>query len=88
MYSAIPLSALVLQKIVGHNTLFSYITLTLLDIEKLENESYLVDPYNGDLQNLGRITLFSGAKSILREDSRNLHAKLEKLGIDSDYYEY
>jgi epsilon-lactone hydrolase len=49
---------------------------------------YLLSPLNGDLKNLGEISVFMGSKDILAPDARRLKELAELNGIVLNYHEY
>jgi acetyl esterase/lipase len=49
---------------------------------------YLASPMYGDIEGLGKISLFTGTSDILYPDSKRFKEMAEKKGIDINYYEY
>ena len=62
--------------------------LTDLWRDDLPAENYWVSPIFGDLNGLGRISIFVGTHEILYLDSVALKEKLASLGVPYDYFEY
>ncbi len=49
---------------------------------------YLLSPINGEMDGLGKITVFIGTKDLLLADTRKLKAIMQEKGIEMNYYEY
>lgn len=54
----------------------------------LDNKSYLVSPMYGDLKGLGKITIITGSRDMLKPDCLLLSNKLDNLDINHNYIEY
>jgi len=52
------------------------------------SKHYLVSPIYGNLQNLGKISLFTGTNDILYPDAKKLKSIADEKGIKINYYEY
>ncbi|MGV8981620.1 alpha/beta hydrolase fold domain-containing protein [Clostridium sp.] len=49
---------------------------------------YLLSPINGQIEGLGKISIFIGTKDILVADTRKFKSITEEKGININYYEY
>lgn len=47
-----------------------------------------LSPLNGELDGLGRISVFIGSRDVLYADARRLHAKAQRCGVEIGYFEY
>lgn len=54
----------------------------------LDRSDPLVSPLGGDLEGLGRLSVFTGTADVLFSDARRLWFRLSRRGIDLDYFEY
>lgn len=52
------------------------------------SKHYLVSPIYGDIEGLGKISLFTGTNDILYPDARKLKSIADEKGIKINYYEY
>ncbi|BCZ49078.1 esterase [Clostridium gelidum] len=52
------------------------------------SKHYLVSPIYGDIEDLGKISLFTGTNDILYPDAKKLKIIAEQKGIKINYYEY
>lgn len=55
---------------------------------ELDVKDYRVSPINGDLRDLGHITIFTGTNEILNPDCHLLDERLDELAIAHNFYEY
>ncbi|ANE53426.1 alpha/beta hydrolase fold domain-containing protein [Flavisolibacter tropicus] len=51
-------------------------------------DHYLLSPINGDIEHLGKMTVFAGSKEILVADARKLKSLADSKGVDLTYFEY
>lgn len=56
--------------------------------DDLDLKNYLVSPLYGDFNNLGKITIITGERDILRPDCIKLSKKLDDINIEHNYIEY
>jgi epsilon-lactone hydrolase len=50
--------------------------------------NYLLSPINGQVEGLGKISIFIGTKDILEADTRRFKSITKEKGININYYEY
>lgn len=53
-----------------------------------DKSNYLLSPINGNLKNLGKISLFVGTHEIFLPDARKFYKKCKENNISINYYEY
>ena len=52
------------------------------------SKHYLVSPIYGNIEDLGKISLFTGTNDILNPDAKKLKIMADEKGIKINYYEY